>query len=265
MAASTRHISHSGHAHLRCIKCNIVAVIQRRRSRPGKIPGNQQPATPRTSSPPGITYPRPPNPVLHLMQLSPEFEPGHRPPVTSPPAPPRGQPCHEPKPPAAFRVIARRAQLRHSRAAAIGDLHPDNAGAGRDRDRDRLPGKTRAAVPHAVAEKLGHEQGSVIPAGVPRAEHRAHERAGNPRSLPPPGNTHALPNRRPSHQRTCLPVRPGKSAGPRAGAREMHAHLSRQRQAKYASPAGCPQVSDQLRLPLSHAAGEDPGQPGRET
>jgi hypothetical protein len=50
VAASTRHISHSGHAHLRCIKCNIVAVTQRRRSRPGKIPGHQQPATPRTSS-----------------------------------------------------------------------------------------------------------------------------------------------------------------------------------------------------------------------
>ena len=120
---------------------------------------------------------------------------------TARPALPRAEP------PAAFRVIASRAQLRHPGAAAIGDLHPDSAGAGRYRDRDRLPGKTRAAVPDAVAEKLAREQDSIIPAGMPRAEYRAHERADNPRPFPSPGDLHALPNRCPSHQRTCLPVR----------------------------------------------------------
>jgi hypothetical protein len=153
VAASTRHISHFGHAHLRCIKCHTLAVIQRRRSRPGKIPGHQQSATPRTSSPPGTTYPRPPNPVLHLMQLSPELKPNHRPPAAPPPPPPsRGQPGHDPEPATVFRVIAGQAQLRCPGAAAIGDLHPDSACAGRHRDSDRLPGKTRAAVPKAVAE-----------------------------------------------------------------------------------------------------------------
>ena len=179
MAASTRRISHSGHADPCCVNCNIVAVIRRRRGRPGEIPGHQQLATPRKSSPPGTAYPRPPNPVLHAMQLSPEFEPGHHTPAAPPPPPPRRQPRHEPKPPAAFRVMAGRTQLRRPRAAAVGDLHPDGADPGPHRDRDRLPGRSRAAVPDTIAEKLAHEKYSVIPAGMPRAEDRAHERADN--------------------------------------------------------------------------------------
>jgi hypothetical protein len=210
VAASTRHISHSGRAHLRCIKYNIVAVIQRRRSRPGEIPGHQQPATPRTSSPPGTTYPRPPNPVLHLMQLSPEYEPGHRPAAAPPPAPPVGQPFHDPEPTAVFRVRTGRAKFRHPRTASVGDLHPHSGDVGRDRDRDRLPGKTRAAVAQAVGEKLAREQYGIIPARVPRAEYRAHERADNPDPLHQPGNLHALANRHPSHQFTAFPP-PGKT------------------------------------------------------
>jgi hypothetical protein len=167
----------------------------------------------------------------------PQFEPGHRPPAAPPPAPPRGQPRHEPEPPSAFRVISSRTQLRHPMATAIGDLNPDNAGAGRDRHRDRLPGQTRAAIPHAIAEKLAHEQDSVIPARVPRAEHRAHERADNPRTLHPSGNPNALPDRRPSHQHTRLPARRKDPQGRERTHGEMHAHLSRQRQAKYA-PGG---------------------------
>ena len=134
-----------------------------------------------------------------------QFEPGHRPRATPPPAPPRGQPCHEPKSTAAFRVPVGRAQLRHPTAAAIGDLHPDSTGTGRHRDRDRLPGKTRAAVPNAVAEKLAREQDSVILAGMLRAEDRAHECADNPSPFHKPGNLQALANRRPSHQRTAFP------------------------------------------------------------
>jgi hypothetical protein len=138
----------------------------------------------------------------------PQFEPGHRPPATSPPPPPCGQSCHEPEPTAVFRVRASRAQLRHPRTAAIGDLNPDSAGAGRHRDRDRLPGKTRATMLQAVREKLAREQDSFILAGMPRAEDRADERADNPNPLHQPGNLHALAHRRPSHQRTAfLPAR----------------------------------------------------------
>jgi hypothetical protein len=62
-------------------------------------------------------------------------------------------------------------------------------------------------VPDAVAEKLAREQDSIIPAGVPRAKHRANERTDNPRTVPSPGDLHALPNFRLTHQRTCFPVR----------------------------------------------------------
>lgn len=143
-----------------------------------------------------------------------EFEPGHHPPATSPPSPPRCQPGHEPESSAVFRVSACRAQLRHPGAAAIGDFHPDSAGAGRHRDRDRLPGNTRAAVLETIGEKLAREEHSVIPARMPRAEDRADERADNPSPLHQPGNLHALANRRPSHQRTAFPPAREDPQGP---------------------------------------------------
>jgi hypothetical protein len=43
-------------------------------------------------------------------------------------------------------------------------------------------------------------QDSVIPARMPRAQHRAHERADDPRPLRPSGNTYAFPDRRPDHR-----------------------------------------------------------------
>jgi hypothetical protein len=110
VAASTRHISHSGHAHLRCIKCNIVTATRQQRSPPGKIPGHQQPAPPRAPSPSGTIYPRPPNPVLHLMQLGLGLEPGHHPPATPSPGPtaPRApQRAEAPRPPSASRPAQR--------------------------------------------------------------------------------------------------------------------------------------------------------------
>ncbi len=185
MAASTRRISHSGHADPCCIKCNIVAVIRRRRGRPGEIPGHQQLATPRKSSPPGTAYPRPPNPVLHAMQLSPELEPGHK----TPAAPPRAPPCREArdelKPPAAFRVMAGRTQPGRSRPGAVGDLDPDDAVPGPDRDRDCLPGSSRAAVPDRITEDLADQQDRVISARVSGAEYLANERAGRHAPAPP--------------------------------------------------------------------------------
>jgi hypothetical protein len=111
----------------------------------GKIPGRRQPAPPWTPSPPGTIHSGPPNPTLHLMQLGLELEPGHQPTAApSPPAPPRREARDELKPPAAFRVAARRTQLRRPRPGPVSDLDPDDAAPGPDRDRDRLPGSTRA-------------------------------------------------------------------------------------------------------------------------
>ena len=130
----------------------------------------------------------------------PKLEPGHRPTAAPPPAPPRRQALYQPEPTAAFLIQASRAQLRHPRTAAITDLHPDNATRSPDRDRDRLPGNARAAMPNAVAENLTHQQHSDLPARVPRPKYRAHERPGEFRPLRPPGNRHALPHRHHSHQ-----------------------------------------------------------------
>ncbi len=83
-----------------------------------------------------------------------------------------------------------------------------------------------------ITEDLADQQDSHIPARVRGAEYPRDERSGGPRPLRPPGKRHALPDRRPSHHRTCLP-RPapppetGRAAG---GRREMHARLRYARQ-----------------------------------
>jgi hypothetical protein len=93
-------------------------------------------------------------------------EPGHHPPATPPPTPPRSQDRHQPEPPATFRLTVRCPQPWHSRAATIGDLDPDHAIRGTDRDRDRLPRSARAAVPDAVPEQLTSSAAS-SPHGCP--------------------------------------------------------------------------------------------------
>ena len=96
-----------------------------------------------------------------------QLEPGHRPPAAPPPSPPRRKARNELKPAAAFRVTASRTRLRHPGPAPIGDLDPDHGVRRLDRDRHRLTGSARAAMPHAVAEKLAHQQGGGVPARVP--------------------------------------------------------------------------------------------------
>ena len=116
----------------------------------------------------------------------PQLEPGHRPPATPPPPPPRREARNELKPPAAFRIPASTVQLRHLRAAAIGDLHPDKTVPGPDRDRDRPARSPRPAMPDTIAEQLAHQQGGVIPARVPGTEHpTANARATRARSARP--------------------------------------------------------------------------------
>ena len=73
------------------------------------------------------------------------------------------------EPPAVFGVAASGARFWHPRPAPVGDLDPDNVVPRLNRDRDRLAQSTRAAVPETIREKLAHQQGSRIPAGVTRA------------------------------------------------------------------------------------------------
>ena len=86
------------------------------------------------------------------QRSQPASRPGHHPPATPSTAPPSREPLNELKPPAAFRIAARRTQLRRGtpRPGPVGDLDPDSTVPGNDRDRDRLPGSTRAAMPDTI-------------------------------------------------------------------------------------------------------------------
>ena len=77
---------------------------------------------------------------------------------------------------------------------------------------------------------------TMLPA--PGPEHPDRERASHPRPLRPPGNCHALTDRRPGHQRTAFPPpRPRKQPGGHSG---IHARLSGARQAGTRADAACP-------------------------
>src|SRR6266516_7798110 len=73
----------------------------------------------------------------------------------------------QPQPPDTFRLITGGPQLRHSPADAVGDVDPNHAAGGPDRD--RLPLRARAAVPDAVAEQLTSSAASSTPAVNTRA------------------------------------------------------------------------------------------------
>ena len=84
-----------------------------------------------------------------------QLEPGHQPTAAPPPpAPPSREARNELKPATAFRITADRTQLRRPRPGAVGDLDPDDAVPGNDRDRNRLPRRTRAAMPDRITEDL---------------------------------------------------------------------------------------------------------------
>ena len=181
----------------------------------------------------GSRYTRPGLP----RSVRPEYEPGHGPPAAPPPAPPGGQGRDQFQSPAALRVPASRAQPRHPGPAAVGDLDPDQAVSGRHRDRDRPPGKARAAVPDAVAEQLAHQQDRGILARVPGpSTPPVKARATRARSASPASVTlsrSAAPATRPPPSR---PARPGGAPGTAAGTGRMHAQLSPGRQA---APGPC--------------------------
>jgi hypothetical protein len=106
------------------------------------------------------------------------------------------------------------------------------------------PSAPDLAMPDTIAEQLAHQQGGVIPARVPRTEHPGCEHADDTRPLLPPGHRHALPDHRPSHQRT-RPSPPsttpgGKPPGRRADTRgctlDSAAHVKPEHPADAARP-----------------------------
>ena len=105
--------------------------------------------------------------------------------------------------------------------------------------------------------RIAHQKDGDIPARVPRAEHRAHERAGHPCPLRPPGKRHALPNRQPSHQRTRPAARPGKTTG-LPGGHMGDARSTRRRTSSRNMPAARP-VRGRPWNPTVHRSFSPPG------
>jgi hypothetical protein len=164
------------------------------------------------------------------LRRTPSGQPGQLKQV-SPATAPRGPQRAEA--PAGFRIPASTVQLRHLRPAAIGHLHPDKTVPRADRDRDRPARSARPAAGHHCRTARS-PAGRRHPARVPGTKHLADERAGNPRPLrPPPGHRHALPDLRPSHQRTRLPPPPHSRQITGAGRPYLrkYARLSGSRQA----------------------------------
>jgi hypothetical protein len=125
-----------------------------------------------------------------------------------------------------------------ARRAAASPTAPQALLRAEARDRDRLLGSTRAAMPDAVAEDLADQQDSHVPARMPGTEYLRDERAGGPR-----------------------PPRPGKPAGASSGRREMHAQLSPARQAGTAGLRGPLSVARPWSRPPSVAVRAKPTVP----
>jgi hypothetical protein len=135
-----------------------------------------------------------------------QFEPGHRPPTAPPPA--------RPRPSSAGQSSVLRGPLRSM------TLTRNRPVPGPGRDRGRLPDRP-SAVLHAIAGQLPvYQQDGDIPARMHGAGHPS-ANADDPRPRRPRRIRHALPDRRPGHQRTRpSPARltagsPGRRTGTR--------------------------------------------------
>jgi len=175
----------------------------------------------------------------------PQLEPGHRPPATPSPAPPRSHSRHQAQPPAAFRITASGTQLRRPGTAAIGDFHPDDATAGHHRDRDRLPGSPnrlyRTLLPKSslTSKTATSPHGCPGPSTAPTNSRATRARSARPasvtlsRTAAPVITAPALPG---------LPC-PGEPPGPLGWHMGMHARLSGTRQAATRRRRGRPWLS----------------------
>jgi hypothetical protein len=108
--------------------------------------------------------------------------------------------------PAVFRIAASGSRFWHPWPAPVGDLDPDDAVPGPDRDRDRLPGSTRAGVPDGITEDLADQQDGHTLARVPGAEYRRDERTGGTRPLRPPRKRHGLRTASPAMNAPAFPA-----------------------------------------------------------
>ena len=221
-------------------------MTTRRGRRPAARSGSPPMCLAQTWHIPGVDLPRTPAcpACQRTVQLPggagsavPQLEPGHRPPAAPPPAPPGGQLRHQPQPRPLRLTTAGRSC--GTPAAAVGDLDPDHAAGGPDRDRDRLPFRARAAVPDAVPEQLAPSSAASSPHGCPGPSTPAvNARATRARSARPAtvtlSRTTALAISAPA-----FPARPapGKPPGTAAGHTGCTPDSAAPRQARNTPPA----------------------------
>ena len=170
-----------------------------------------------------VSWPRSPNCASGLARRGsavPQLKPGHRPPAAPPPAPPRREARNELKPPAAFRITARRTQLRRPRPGAIGDLDPDDAVPAMTATLTVSPGapepECRTLLPKIslTSKTATSPHGCPGPSTVPTNVRAARARSARPASVTL-SRTATLAITAPALPR---PPRPGKPAGQRADA-----------------------------------------------
>ena len=120
-------------------------------------------------------------------------------------------------------------------------------------------------MPDRITEDFTDQQDGRVSERMPGAEYLTDERAGGPRPLRPPGKRHALPDRPPSHHRTRpSPAAPPRETGRAAGGRrDMHAQLSRERQADATGSADLVRGSSVVAAPVRGRPCKADGSPHR--
>ena len=150
-----------------------------------------------------------------------QLKPRDGPPAAPSPSPPGRKAGNEVEPPAVFRVAASGSRCWHPWPAPVGDLDPDNVVSRLDRDRDRLAGGTRPAMPQTIGEELAHQLGRHVLAGCPGpSTPSTNARASRARSARPASVTVSRTPQ--SSAQPPFPARTGtrKCPGRRAGARD---------------------------------------------
>jgi len=150
-----------------------------------------------------------------------KLEPCHGPPAAPSPSPPHCRAGNELEPPAVFRVAASGSRFWHPWPAPVDHLDPDNVVHRLDRDRDRLAGSTRAAMPQAIGESSPTSKAATSPHGRPGpSTPSTNARASLARSARPASVTVSR-TARPAISSPAFPA--ASSPGNRAGWRRTHA------------------------------------------
>ena len=151
--------------------------------------------------------------------------------------------------PGSLGLVVRPAQYRDAVRFATCDLDPHASVADHGGDRDHFLPPGRAALEQTVGHHLAGREHRDVTARVRRAKHAAHEHAGLPHLIWPPANVALSRTAAPAIRAPALPRPPAHGhPGTATRRREMHAPLSRQRQAGTHPPDRPPAAHTRARF-----------------